>query len=75
MNRFVDDGTTLIREHCNKLRDEIQTTTDTLMKDLKAGAEKYMHSINKYEIETIEKLSKVKQNDIKKVSGTNVGQK
>ena len=40
------------------------------MKDLNAGTEKYMHSINKYEIETLEKLSKVKQNDIKKVSGT-----
>ena len=67
MNRFVDDGANLIKEHCNKLRDEIQSTTDTVMRDLKAGSEKYFHSINKYEIESIDKLSKLKQNDLKKV--------
>ena len=67
MNRFIDDGSNLIREHCSTIKDEIKNSTQTLITKLQECCESYLHRINKYEIETIEKLNLIRQNDLKRV--------
>ncbi len=66
MYKFVDDGLVLLKDHCSTIRNEVNKTSQTLIANIQACCEEYLHRIHKYEIDTALKLEHIKEVEIKK---------
>ena len=66
LNKCVDDGVVLIKEHCMALRNELSKATQSLLQLIQVFSDEYLKQINSYESETTLKLDHIKQVDVKK---------
>ncbi len=66
MYKFVDDGVTLLKDHCDNIKNEVNKTSQAMITNIQACCEEYMHRIHKYEIETTIKLEQIKEVAINK---------